>query len=70
MIVGTRGAEIIEIDSTGKKVKTLIYGHFEGTKQAELWGCATHPTEQKFASCGADSTIRIWSVDTMVKCST
>lgn len=45
VLVGTRGSEIIELNlGTGKKLKTLIYGHFEGTKQAELWGCAVHPT--------------------------
>ena len=43
ILVGTRGAEIIEINmQTGAKVKTLINGHFEDTKQAELWGCAVH----------------------------
>lgn len=46
LLVGTRGAEIIEVNmATGAKVKTLIYGHFEGEKQAELWGCAVHPTQ-------------------------
>jgi hypothetical protein len=44
LLVGTRGAEIIEINGlTGQKIKTLISGHFEGTKQAELWGCTVHP---------------------------
>lgn len=43
LLVGTRGSEIMEVDTnSGQKVKTLIYGHFEGTKQAELWGCAVH----------------------------
>ena len=70
MIVGTRSAEIIEINTnTGAKIKTLINGHFEGTKQAELWGCAVHPTQQMFASCGADSTVRIWNPTEMVRVS-
>lgn len=68
MIVGTRGSEIIEFNATtGAKLKTLIYGHFEGAgKQAELWGCAVHPTEQLFATCGADMTVRVWNATTMV----
>lgn len=33
ILVGTRGAEIIEVDgNNGKYIKTLIQGHFEGTK--------------------------------------
>ena len=26
----------------------------------ELWGLATHPTKEEFATCGDDCTIRIW----------
>ncbi len=65
ILVGTRSSEIMELKD-GKKLKTLIYGHFEGAKQAELWGCAVHPTEQLFASCGADNTIRVWKYNQMV----
>ncbi len=46
-----------------------MHGHFEGSKQAELWGLANHPTEEKFASCGADSTVRIWTENEMVAAS-
>jgi len=35
----------------------------------EVWGLTNHPTEQLFASCGADATVRIWSPKGMVKCS-
>jgi hypothetical protein len=32
ILVGTKGAEIIEVNQTnGQKIKTLIYGHFAGT---------------------------------------
>ncbi len=50
-------------------MKTLIQGHFAGAEKAELWGCAVHPTEQLFASCGADKTIRIWKDKQMVMAS-
>lgn len=43
ILVGTKGAEIIELQ--GSKFKVLMQGHFEGVKKAELWGCAVHPTE-------------------------
>lgn len=33
LLVGTRGSEIIELNlDTGAKIKTLINGHFEGSK--------------------------------------
>lgn len=70
LLVGTKGAEIIEVNATnGTKLKTLIQGHFQGTPQAELWGCAVHPTEQLFATCGADRTLRLWRDTTMVQAS-
>ncbi len=43
-VVGTRSAEIIEVDQNGKHLATLMHGHFEGGKKAELWGAACHPT--------------------------
>lgn len=70
LLVGTRGSEIIEINgNTGAKIKTLINGHFEGAKQAELWGLCVHPKQQIFASCGADKTIRVWKFNEMVNVS-
>ncbi len=67
LLVGTRSAEIIEVNyQTGQKVKTLIYGHFQATLKAELWGCAVHPSDQIFASCGADKTLRLWRENTML----
>jgi WD40 repeat protein len=37
--------------------------------KAELWGCAVHPKEQIFASCGADKTIRLWKDNQMIMAS-
>lgn len=42
ILVGTRGSQIIEVSKSGQG-KVLLNGHYEGTKQAELWGCAVHP---------------------------
>lgn len=68
ILIGTKGAEIFELGKGGKP-KIIMQGHYEGTKKAELWGCAVHPTEQLFATCGADKSIRIWQEDKMVKAS-
>ena len=63
-ICGTRGGEIIEIEpgAGGKdqegKGKVLMKGHFK----RELWGLATHPKKQEFASVGQDSMLGIWDI--------
>lgn len=73
LLVGTFGADVIEINSSGKLLNTLVSGHFRGVKgdinYPEVWGCATHPTKQIFASAGADMTVRIWSADKMISVS-
>jgi hypothetical protein len=43
MLVGTRGADVFEINSDGSKGEMVVQGHFEGKKQAELWGATVHP---------------------------
>ncbi|TNV87854.1 hypothetical protein FGO68_gene13813 [Halteria grandinella] len=73
-IVGTRGAEIIEIGTNCQQIKTHINGHYDYSKdarlpQSEVWGLAVHPKKQLFASCGADHTIRIWDEKNMVQAS-
>lgn len=67
LLVGTRSAEILEISQQTGQSRTLVQGHYEGTKAAELWGCAVHPTEQQVATCGADKTIRIWTDGKMLR---
>ena len=68
-LVGTRGAEVLEVNAQGKHLKTHVRGHFAGSKKAELWGAACHPKEQVFATCGADRCIRVWTVDNQVMAS-
>jgi microtubule-associated protein-like 6 len=58
LLIGTRGAEVFEVnirDST-QSGKLLVNGH----GMRELWGLATHPTKDEFATCGDDFTVRIW----------
>ena len=70
MLIGTRGSEVFELSPQGQKKDTIVQGHFQGvTKNPEVWGAAAHPTEQKFASCGADKTVRIWEPKRMLACS-
>jgi microtubule-associated protein-like 6 len=69
ILVGTRAAQVLEVSQQTSKAKVLINGHYEGTKQAELWGCAVHPSEQLVASCGADNTVRIWDEHKMIRSS-
>ena len=60
-LIGTRGAEILEIDAKDKKVgKALVSGHVASSQRSELCGLACHPTEQLFITCGSDKKIKIW----------
>ena len=58
LLIATRGAEIFEVHIAdgSLKGKVLVKGH--GVRA--LWGLATHPTKEEFATCGDDATIRIW----------
>ena len=57
VLVGTRGAEIIEFD-TRQKAKVLMRGHFD----SELWGLATHPTKPEIFTVGRDSLLARWDL--------
>jgi hypothetical protein len=50
LLVGTRGADVLELDKSGKLKQIVVQGHFRGVSGVNLefpetWGCATHPTE-------------------------
>ena len=42
-LVGTRGAEVMEVSAQGKKLSTLVRGHYAGDIKSQLWGAACHP---------------------------
>jgi len=58
LLVGTRGGQIFEVTKNGKSANLILQGHYNG----ELWGLAVHPSENKFVTCGGDSTIRLWDI--------
>ena len=70
LLIGTKGCEILELDpeslkkianSSGSDSKItvscpIMHAHCSG----ETWGVAVFPTDDKFITCGDDSTGRLW----------
>jgi WD40 repeat protein len=45
MLVGTRGADVVELDTRGKITRTIVQGHSQGVPHMpEIWGLCTHPS--------------------------
>ena len=46
----------------------MTQGHYrdKAVKIAEVWGCAVHPSQNLFASAGADRTVMVWSPTKMI----
>eukprot|EP00055_Hartaetosiga_balthica_P012061 m.57177 g.57177 ORF g.57177 m.57177 type:complete len:1939 (+) comp7823_c0_seq2:90-5906(+) len=57
IFVGTKFGDILQIDQEGT-IQILEQGHGEG----ELWGMATHPTEQMVVTSSDDKTVRVWDL--------
>jgi len=62
LLVGTIASEVWEINAAnGTSVHdrgALVNGHFKH----ELWGLATHPTRDEYATVGDDATLRLWDL--------
>jgi len=65
LLIGTSGAEVLEVGKQGNLLQVVVQGHFRGVtgklEHPEVWGLAVHPDKQIFASAGADKTVRIWN---------
>lgn len=67
LLVGTRGSDVLEVTPSGTLVRKVVQGHYKGVAdKPEVWGCTTHPTEQTFATSGADKCVRVWHANKMV----
>ena len=57
-MVGTKDSNFVEINEKTGSANVLTCGHGEG----ELWGLATHPSAEKFATASDDGTVRLWDI--------
>jgi len=59
LLIGTQASEIYEVSLlSNAEVYRHVQGHYD--TRAEVWGVASHPTLQRFVSCGDDMTVRLW----------
>jgi len=62
IIIGTKGAEIFEIDRVTNELFPLVVGHYGGN--SELWGLSpindTNKNNNRFVSVCEDQWVRVW----------
>jgi len=59
ILLGTRGGEIFEIDSS-TNITCCLRGHFDH----ELWGLGIHPKKAQFVTVGEDFLLAKWDIKT------
>ena len=60
IIVGTKHSSIYEIEEKTSTIQKLVMGHSDG----ELWGLATHPSKEVYATASYDGFIKVWDIKT------
>lgn len=63
IVVGTADSEVVEFKIDRSNIHWVTRGHKEG----ELWGLATHPTNNIAATASDDCKVSIWNLDSMVQ---
>ena len=58
LIIGTKAAEIFEVNMLSYEMHRLLEGHYD--ERGELWGLAVHPSKQQFVTAGDDMIARVW----------
>lgn len=58
LLIGTKGAEIYQLDMLNNDIFQIVGGHFDA--RSELWGLAMHPKMCRFVTACDDMTVRVW----------
>jgi hypothetical protein len=58
IVIGTRGSDIIEVQTQGMKGRLVMRGHSEGM----LRGLTVHPKIQQFYTIGEDNLLACWNI--------
>ena len=66
MVVGTLSSSIYSLNVSKAAAKDAFAAKLvtAGHNKGELWGVATHPTKDEYATVGDDGKLRVWDIKT------